>query len=183
MSIMIIVAGELVLLFFIRLFKRTTDEKTLRRMVLSILIVYLIGVFMVTLIHRSSESAGKTNLILFSTFKRMFSPTIYRIHERGFWQGIRELKWIGYPSWESVILNYLLLLPLGYLFPFISEKLHNRCRILLVGFGLSLIIETAQLLFHRGWFDVDDLFLNAIGALTGWGLYKLIVLRSGEKTT
>lgn len=183
MSIMITVAGELALLFFIRLFKRSVDEKILRRMVLSILVAYLIGMFMVTLGHRSSESAGETNLILFSTFKRMFSPTVHRIREWGFLRGIKELKWIGYPSWESMVLNYLLLLPLGYLFPLLSEKIHSWCRILLVGFGASLIIETAQLLFHRGWFDVDDLFLNTIGALTGWGLYNLIVLRSGEITT
>lgn len=174
MSILITVAGELALLFFIRLFKKSNDEKLFHRMVLSILIAYLIGVFMVTLGHRSTESVGETNLLLFSTFKHMFAPTVHRIREWGFLRGIKELKWIGYPSWESVILNYLLLLPLGYLLPLLSKKINSWCRILLVGLGVSLFIETAQLFFYRGWFDVDDLFLNAIGAFTGWGLYKLI---------
>lgn len=171
------------MLFFIRLFKKSVDEKTLRRTALSILIAYLIGVFMVTFVHRSSESAGETNLILFSIFKRMFGPTVHRIREWGFLRGIKELKWIGYPSWESVVLNYLLLLPLGYLLPLLFARVQSWCRILLSGFGVSLIIETAQLLFNRGWFDADDLFLNAIGALTGWVLYRLIVKRSGEIST
>lgn len=99
---------------------------------------------MVTLGYRSTESVGETNLILFSTFKHMFGPTIHRIREWGFLRGIKELRWIGYPSWESVVLNFLLLLPLGYLLPPLSGRIHSWCRILLVGFGVQTVIKSCR---------------------------------------
>ncbi len=39
------------------------------------------------------------------------------------------------------------------------------------GFTWSLILETLQLIFKVGSFDVDDLFLNTLGAAFGFGCY------------
>jgi glycopeptide antibiotics resistance protein len=105
----------------------------------------------------------------------MFSSTIHRIQEWGFPSGLRELKWVGYKSWESVILNLLMLAPLGYLVPLCFLRIESKWKVLLTGFGLSLLIETLQLITHRGWFDVDDIFLNTLGAVIGYGLYKVIL--------
>ena len=41
---------------------------------------------------------------------------------------------------------------------------------MLLGIGLSLIIESVQLLTKRGTFDVDDLIMNTLGALVGYFL-------------
>src|SRR5436190_2123710 len=40
-------------------------------------------------------------------------------------------------------------------------------RLLLVSFITSLAVETTQFIFRIGVADIDDLFLNTIGALTG----------------
>ena len=137
--------------------------------------------FVVTVGYRTPENAGETNLILFNTFRRMFAPTVKRLQQWGFPQGLKELKWIGYPSWESVILNLLMLVPLGYLVPICFQKIDYWIKMMFIGFMVSLLIETAQLIFHRGWFDVDDLFLNTLGALIGWCLFKRVIDRK-EKT-
>lgn len=147
---------------------------------LMVLATYLIAVLFVTLGHRTTDYAGETNLVLFSTFQRMFAPTVHRLQEWGFPRGLRELKWIGYKSWESVILNLLMLLPLGYLLPLCHRGMKRCWSVILTGFVLSLLIEILQLLTHRGWFDVDDIFLNTLGALIGYGLYKAILRKSSN---
>ena len=38
-------------------------------------------------------------------------------------------------------------------------------------FVVSLVVETIQLIFKIGCFDVDDLFLNTLGGLFGVLLY------------
>ena len=180
MSILMTAVAEiLVLLFFWRLSKK--EQENARPIAAICLGFFLIGVFVVTLGYRTFDSAGDTNLILFSTFRKMFAPTWNRLQEWGFPRGLKELKWIGYKSWESVVLNFLMLVPLGYLVPLIMPTNLTWCKVVLIGFGLSLIIETSQLVFHRGWFDVDDIVLNTLGALIGYGLYKQILNNSATQ--
>lgn len=172
MSILVTVFGEVCLLFLLCWLR---DKEQVRKGALISISFYLIGVFIVTLGHRTSDSAGETNLTLFSTFIRMFSPVAHRVQEWGFPRGLKELKWIGYKSWESIILNLLMLVPLGYLIPICFGWLRKWWRTLLAGFSVSLLIECSQLIFHRGWFDVDDIFLNSLGAWIGYGLYKKVL--------
>ncbi|WP_369679014.1 VanZ family protein [Bacillus sp. X2(2017)] len=76
--------------------------------------------------------------------------------------------------------NLILLLPVGFLFPLLFEKLNNLKKILLIGFFISLFIELTQLSYsvyiksvYRS-FDVDDLMLNTLGTLLGyWFFYML----------
>ena len=46
-------------------------------------------------------------------------------------------------------------------------KKHLVLKALLVGSLMSLTIEFSQLIWHRGVFDIDDLFNNTVGALAG----------------
>ena len=70
--------------------------------------------------------------------------------------------------------NVVGFMPFGFFLPVVSRRgrrLHNA---VLLAFGLSLCIETVQLVFKVGSFDVDDLLLNTIGGILGFGLYKLV---------
>ena len=51
---------------------------------------------------------------------------------------------------------------------------------LLSGAGLSICIELMQYLLMTGVTDVDDVLLNALGALLGWGLARLWQRRRGR---
>ena len=46
-------------------------------------------------------------------------------------------------------------------------------KVLVLGCGLSVFIETAQLLLPRGT-DIDDVWLNTLGAALGYGVFALI---------
>ncbi len=85
--------------------------------------------------------------------------------------GVRAILQLG--------MNVVFFVPLGVF----AHLLFNwRMRtVLLVGLGVSLLIETAQLtggfgMYPCGYrlFDIDDLILNTMGALVGYGLARLV---------
>ncbi len=64
--------------------------------------------------------------------------------------------------------NVLGFVPLGCILPVICRKWRNGFLIILSGFGLSLCVETIQLITKVGCFDVDDMILNTLGAALGY---------------
>lgn len=72
------------------------------------------------------------------------------------------------------ILNIFLFIPLGFLCPLISKRYQCAKNILLLGGGLSLAIEIAQLFTLYRATDIDDLLTNVAGALIGYGCFKLL---------
>lgn len=103
------------------------------------------------------------------------SGTIYDFFRFGLSYSDKELNLIPfafdtYPM--QYVLNVIMFLPLGMLLPALwpsSNKLHYT---LLYGFGLSLLIEISQL-FNRRVSDVNDLIMNVLGAVIGYGIYRL----------
>ena len=75
--------------------------------------------------------------------------------------------------------NILLFVPIGCLAGLIAPK-HRLLAAVLVGLFLSETIECSQLIWHRGTFDVDDLFNNTVGALLG-GLIVVMTLWIRQK--
>ena len=77
------------------------------------------------------------------------------------------------------VLNILLFVPFGYLLPRLitlvkpAEKVLLR-QIIAFGFAVSLLIETAQLVFCRGVFELDDLVKNTLGAVAGYALWRIM---------
>lgn len=69
----------------------------------------------------------------------------------------------------QIIVNILMLAPLGFLFPFITEK-HPVC----LAASCSIAIELIQLVTKRGYFELDDIIHNTIGILLGFVFYRLL---------
>ena len=65
-----------------------------------------------------------------------------------------------------IIMNVLVFVPVGIL---CSSYLGRTkwYKVLLIGCGLSLSIETLQFLFNRGFSEFDDIFHNTLGCLIG----------------
>lgn len=78
----------------------------------------------------------------------------------------REIQPVGYG------LNVVMFLPLGFLIPLIWQSLGKLRYILAAGCGFSVLIEVSQILSLRGT-DVDDVIMNTLGAVLGFGFYKL----------
>lgn len=76
--------------------------------------------------------------------------------------------------WQPFIINFLgnicIFIPIGFMAPLLWNKLNRTRKIALIGFGISLFIETTQLSQNRSS-DIDDLWLNTLGSLIGYGLY------------
>ena len=67
--------------------------------------------------------------------------------------------------------NIILFVPFGVLFPAVTDW-KKMWRTVVAGVGFSLSIETVQLITSRGCFDFDDVLLNCLGTVIGFGLYN-----------
>ena len=73
----------------------------------------------------------------------------------------------------SYLLNILLFIPFGFLFPYIWPRAGKLKNTALSGFSFSLLIEISQL-FNNRHPDIDDLLLNTLGTLIGFLLFKMV---------
>ena len=74
--------------------------------------------------------------------------------------------------------NVIIFMPFGFFMPMASR--YRSCfSPVFYSFGLSLCVETFQLLTRVGSFDVDDLLLNTVGGLAGYVIFAVCaVIRS-----
>jgi len=69
--------------------------------------------------------------------------------------------------------NLALLFPLGVLAPLAFERFRSVRPLLSLVVGVAIVIEGSHLLVRHRLFDVDDLWLNAVGGLVGAGAWVL----------
>lgn len=127
-------------------------------------ILYLLVLFYLLFF---SESYGRTmkereyryNLELFKEIRR-------------FWENRQTL------GWNSVITNLagniVAFAPFGFFLPMLTRIGKNVIGCVFISALFSTAVELVQLVTKVGAFDVDDIFLNAIGGLAGFLGYYLI---------
>ena len=71
----------------------------------------------------------------------------------------------------NVIGNTAMFIPSGIVLPAIYEKLNSFWKVVAAGAMISLCIEIIQLPFSVRASDVDDLILNVLGVVIGYGIY------------
>lgn len=69
--------------------------------------------------------------------------------------------------------NVLAFVPFGMILPILIRGTRGFWRIGFLTFEFSLVIETIQLVFKVGSFDVDDLLLNTLGGILGYAAFKV----------
>ena len=74
----------------------------------------------------------------------------------------------------NVIGNTTMFIPLGIVWPSVFKRLNTHGKVLASGVATSLLIEILQLPFFDRVSDIDDLILNTVGFLAGYGLYLLV---------
>ena len=80
----------------------------------------------------------------------------------------------GTPLVVNFLGNIVAFLPLGALLPMVRQSRTRLRDVALIAAGFSMAIETMQYLFARRNADVDDVLLNTLGALFGYGLLRAI---------
>ena len=82
-----------------------------------------------------------------------------------------------YPTRGEILLNFIgntaMFLPLGIVWPYVFKQLNTHKKVIAAGIGASLLIEILQLPFFDRVSDIDDLILNSLGFLMGYGIYLL----------
>ena len=82
-----------------------------------------------------------------------------------------------YYNWDTWIINLFgnvaAFVPFGFLIPLLFRKARGWRTIGLLFAGLLLLVETLQVTFKVGSFAVDDILLNVLGGLLGYGMYRL----------
>jgi glycopeptide antibiotics resistance protein len=77
--------------------------------------------------------------------------------------------------------NICLFIPIGFFLPILWKRFENFFLTVLICFGISLCIETIQLILPRGT-DVDDIIMNTFGGAIGYILYTISKKNSVKKT-
>ena len=92
----------------------------------------------------------------------------------------REVQWIPFDgvwerSWEYPLLveNVLLFIPFGILMPLTHFRMRSGKWVAISAVAVSAMIEVAQYVFRCGKTEVDDVILNCLGAMVGYGLFVL----------
>lgn len=137
-------------------------KETLHEFGILIFFSVLVGIFSQTIVPKSAHVPSYTtgvNLELFRVVEETYNAIIYL----GFWQ----------PFYINFLGNIILFMPIGFLLPLLFKKMEFFLYPILVGLGISLFIETMQLPQSRSS-DVDDLWLNTLGAFLGYLCYFFI---------
>lgn len=100
-------------------------------------------------------SEYRYNLVLFREIKR-------------FWEYREQLGMFA--MFTNLFGNVLIFMPFGFFMP-VAFRNKRFFSALCYSFGLSLCVETFQLVAKVGSFDVDDLLLNTAGGAAGYILY------------
>lgn len=91
----------------------------------------------------------------------------------GFWRALRENRINTDIALFNIFGNIALFVPFGFLIPCLEKKLRALWKCAAVSFVVILAVETLQLIFKVGSFDVDDIILNLIGVIIGYAVYKI----------
>ncbi|MBQ2953252.1 MAG: VanZ family protein [Clostridia bacterium] len=74
-------------------------------------------------------------------------------------------------SWSQLLGNVLLFMPWGFCLPLLWRRFRRPLRMVGMALALTCSIELVQLFIGR-YVEVDDILLNASGALLGAGLWR-----------
>jgi glycopeptide antibiotics resistance protein len=74
--------------------------------------------------------------------------------------------------------NLLMFTPMGMALPLLFDKKFNKLwKVVAFVIVVVLIIETIQFITFAGSADIDDLILNTIGAIIGYGIIQIKMIR------
>lgn len=119
------------------------------------LLLYIIFLLYITLFGRLSERIDTISLL-------------------PFWSYLEMIQTSNLNMGRQILYNILAFVPLGILLPMLGRRFQCLKIILLCGFLLSVLIESAQFLFHLGWCDIDDVINNTAGAVIGYGIWHIL---------
>lgn len=118
-------------------------------------------------------------LIFADLMRRTHSQEKYAYNLELFKEIKRFIKYYKVLGLQTVILNLagniIGFMPMGFLLPTVSRRAKHFYLTILLCFTFSFLVETVQLIWKVGIFDVDDMLLNTIGGVLGYIFYKIFI--------
>ncbi len=74
----------------------------------------------------------------------------------------------------NVVGNCIWFIPLGFLLPLLWKEKQRGWKVVGIGTLISTSIEMLQFILGTGTMDSDDVLLNALGTLMGYGIWQLM---------
>ena len=151
--------------FFYNKIRKLVKPNLLHEIGVVIFCLFMIALFSQTIMTRFytgpvvTRSFSNINLVPF----RVFLDNYYAITELNYWQ----------PFIINFLGNICIFMPIGFLIPLLWGKFNRFWKVALIGLAISLFIEVTQLSQARSS-DIDDLWLNTLGCMLGYGFYYIL---------
>ena len=113
------------------------------------------------------------NLIPWFTVKNYWDVLTRPEHYTAKW-GAEAYAFQAKAALINVLGNIAMFVPFGAFLPAMWGKLRKFYKSVLAGLLSIIFVEICQLLTLRGRCDVDDVLLNMIGIVAGYGIWKMI---------
>ena len=152
----------------------------LRQLVLyAVFLLYVAAFLMIVFFSRTTTEDYQVHVAPFQDLynavetDRGLVDIIETIFQEGIVEGLSHVEVIRPQDIAQVYLNVMLFVPMGYLLPYVFSWFRARARIrpVVACFLLSLATENLQLVFRRGFYDLDDLLSNTLGGFIGQLLF------------
>lgn len=90
-----------------------------------------------------------------------------------FWSYYHLFKDKNYFLLVENVLNIIMMIPVGFLVPFIDKK-YNLKKCIYATIAIEVFIELSQLVLRKGLCEWDDVINGIVGCIIGYGMYKLV---------
>ncbi|CAM3149420.1 VanZ family protein [Filibacter tadaridae] len=162
-----LIALPAILIFrlFYNKFRKRTNINRYHEIGVVIFLLFMTALFSQTILTflytgpAINHSFLNVNIVPFQVFKDNY----FAITELNLWQ----------PFIINFIGNICIFMPIGFMVPILWKKFDRFWKVSLVGFCISLFIETTQLTQYRSS-DIDDLWLNTLGCMIGYQVYIIV---------
>ncbi|MBU5668625.1 VanZ family protein [Peptoniphilus sp. MSJ-1] len=148
-----------------------------REFLLSVLAGYIAVLFVLlftpnSYIAQSGINLTNENFDFVGNFKDRMNSGAWGVNLVPFRTILNYIKYSGiWHTFLNVAGNIIIFIPLGILIPMIYKNYRNFKYILRISISLSFFIEFIQFFIGRS-VDIDDLMLNVVGGLLGYGIWK-----------
>lgn len=141
------------LLWLVNMVRKRKGKAPAAKLPVTVFVIYLSVMLIITFLSRESGSNTGADFKLFSTW------------------GINKR------NNAYVVENVLLFLPFGFLSGWAFESMRNILCCTFLGAAVSVGIECLQLVTRRGFFQIDDILTNTLGALIGGLIFWILTRR------
>ncbi len=166
---MVLILPVIIVIRIFQIIKSKKKTRISRELGITIFFMFLTGLFSQTILPAVSVQGGGIQLINGDHQAINLEP--FRVLTETY----NAIKYLD--LWQPFLINFVgnivMFIPIGFLLPLLWKKFERAWRTVGIGFLLSLIIEILQLPQMRSS-DVDDLWLNTLGACIGYVLYKFL---------